>query len=124
MNRAGRPRPRGFACSQRLQQSGIAGAGVGDEPAVTKNFHAAGLPACRIRRTHPPCRLRARDDPGTERRDQHAVVAGFTAGNLLIAVETIPDIFRTIGNVTADVAVTTVIGGRSESDATNVSVPT
>ncbi|MDP9199109.1 MAG: dicarboxylate/amino acid:cation symporter, partial [Pseudomonadota bacterium] len=32
---------------------------------------------------------------------------------LLIAVETIPDIFRTIGNVTADVAVTTVIGSRS-----------
>lgn len=28
---------------------------------------------------------------------------------LLIAVETIPDIFRTIGNVTADVAVTTVV---------------
>jgi Na+/H+-dicarboxylate symporter len=32
---------------------------------------------------------------------------------LLIAVETIPDIFRTIGNVTADVAVTTVVGSRS-----------
>ena len=28
---------------------------------------------------------------------------------LLIAVETIPDIFRTIGNVTADVAATTVV---------------
>jgi Na+/H+-dicarboxylate symporter len=28
---------------------------------------------------------------------------------LLIAVETIPDIFRTIGNVTADVAVTAMV---------------
>jgi Na+/H+-dicarboxylate symporter len=28
---------------------------------------------------------------------------------LLLAVETIPDIFRTIGNVTADVAVTAVM---------------
>ncbi|MBA4042781.1 MAG: sodium:dicarboxylate symporter, partial [Sphingobium sp.] len=43
---------------------------------------------------------------------------------LLIAVETIPDIFRTIGNVTMDVAVTTVISERvagsdesSEADA-------
>jgi hypothetical protein len=43
-NRAGRPRPRGFARSQRLQQSGIAGAGFGNEPAVTKNFPADGDP--------------------------------------------------------------------------------
>ena len=32
---------------------------------------------------------------------------------LLLAVETIPDIFRTIGNVTADMAVTRIIGVRS-----------
>lgn len=31
---------------------------------------------------------------------------------LLIAVEVIPDIFRTVGNVTADVVVTAVIGRR------------
>ena len=30
---------------------------------------------------------------------------------LLLAVESIPDIFRTIGNVTADVAITTVLAG-------------
>lgn len=36
---------------------------------------------------------------------------------LLIAVETIPDIFRTIGNVTMDVAVTTVISERVGADA-------
>ncbi len=34
---------------------------------------------------------------------------------LLIAVETIPDIFRTIGNVSADVAVTTVVARASQS---------
>jgi Na+/H+-dicarboxylate symporter len=33
---------------------------------------------------------------------------------LLLAVETIPDIFRTVGNVTADMAVTRIIGVRSE----------
>jgi Na+/H+-dicarboxylate symporter len=32
---------------------------------------------------------------------------------LLIAVETIPDIFRTLGNVSADVAVTTVVARKS-----------
>ena len=42
---------------------------------------------------------------------------------LLIAVETIPDIFRTIGNVTADVAVTTVVARGDQSEATKVSVP-
>jgi Na+/H+-dicarboxylate symporter len=35
---------------------------------------------------------------------------------LLIAVETIPDIFRTIGNVTADVAVTTAVARRSAAE--------
>jgi proton glutamate symport protein len=34
---------------------------------------------------------------------------------ILVAVEIIPDIFRTIGNVTADVAVTTMVDGRSPS---------
>jgi len=43
---------------------------------------------------------------------------------LLIAVETIPDVFRTIGNVTADVAVTTVVARGDQSEATKVSVPT
>jgi proton glutamate symport protein len=33
---------------------------------------------------------------------------------LLLAVETIPDIFRTIGNVTADLAVTGMVAGREE----------
>lgn len=42
---------------------------------------------------------------------------------LLIAVETIPDIFRTIGNVTADVAVTTVVARADRSAATKVSLP-
>ena len=32
---------------------------------------------------------------------------------LLLAIETIPDIFRTIGNVTADLAVTRIVGRRS-----------
>jgi Na+/H+-dicarboxylate symporter len=32
---------------------------------------------------------------------------------LLIAVETIPDLFRTVGNVTMDVAVTTAVAHRS-----------
>lgn len=32
---------------------------------------------------------------------------------LLVAVETVPDLFRTVGNVTMDVAVTTAIGRRS-----------
>jgi Na+/H+-dicarboxylate symporter len=31
---------------------------------------------------------------------------------LLLAVETIPDIFRTLGNVTADLAVTRIVGRR------------
>ena len=35
---------------------------------------------------------------------------------LLIAVETIPDVFRTVGNVTADVAVTTVVARGSSAD--------
>jgi Na+/H+-dicarboxylate symporter len=35
---------------------------------------------------------------------------------LLVAVETIPDIFRTVGNVTADVAVTTVVARSSSAD--------
>lgn len=33
---------------------------------------------------------------------------------LLIAVETIPDIFRTVGNVTMDIAVTATVGARGE----------
>lgn len=36
---------------------------------------------------------------------------------LLVAVETIPDIFRTLGNVTMDVAVTGVVSRRSRHDA-------
>lgn len=36
---------------------------------------------------------------------------------LLIAVETIPDIFRTVGNVTADVAVTTIVARSPQSTA-------
>lgn len=35
---------------------------------------------------------------------------------LLLAVETIPDIFRTIGNVTADVGITAVLGRDAEPD--------
>lgn len=35
---------------------------------------------------------------------------------LLIAVETIPDIFRTLGNVSADVAVTTVVARKAAAD--------
>ncbi|MCH5142013.1 cation:dicarboxylase symporter family transporter, partial [Mammaliicoccus sciuri] len=31
---------------------------------------------------------------------------------LLLAVEVIPDIFRTVGNVTADLAVTRIVQGR------------
>jgi Na+/H+-dicarboxylate symporter len=40
-----------------------------------------------------------------------SMVMGVPVGALplLLAVETIPDIFRTIGNVTADVAVTAVM---------------
>lgn len=37
---------------------------------------------------------------------------------LFLAVETIPDIFRTIGNVTADVAVTAVMARHAEGDGT------
>jgi Na+/H+-dicarboxylate symporter len=36
---------------------------------------------------------------------------------LIVAVEVVPDIFRTVGNVTADVTVTTVVARRSEDDA-------
>lgn len=36
---------------------------------------------------------------------------------LLLAVETVPDIFRTVGNVTADLAVTRLAGDRAELDA-------
>jgi Na+/H+-dicarboxylate symporter len=36
---------------------------------------------------------------------------------ILLAVETIPDIFRTVGNVTADVAVTCLAGGADEAAA-------
>ncbi len=36
---------------------------------------------------------------------------------LLVAVETIPDIFRTVGNVTMDVAVTAAVGRREEAEA-------
>lgn len=36
---------------------------------------------------------------------------------LLLAVETIPDIFRTIGNVTADIAVSRIVAARSPSGA-------
>lgn len=35
---------------------------------------------------------------------------------LLLAVETVPDIFRTVGNVTADLAVTRLAGDRAELD--------
>jgi Na+/H+-dicarboxylate symporter len=34
---------------------------------------------------------------------------------LLIAVEVIPDLFRTVGNVTADVAVTRIVAQREEA---------
>jgi Na+/H+-dicarboxylate symporter len=36
---------------------------------------------------------------------------------LLVAVETVPDLFRTVGNVTMDVAVTATIGNRAAGDA-------
>ncbi len=39
---------------------------------------------------------------------------------LLLAVETIPDIFRTIGNVTADVAATAVMAGDRDADGVAV----
>ena len=32
---------------------------------------------------------------------------------LLVAVETVPDLFRTVGNVTMDVAVTSVVGRKA-----------
>ena len=35
---------------------------------------------------------------------------------ILLAVEVVPDIFRTIGNVTGDVAVTTVLGRGKAAD--------
>jgi Na+/H+-dicarboxylate symporter len=35
---------------------------------------------------------------------------------LLIAVETVPDLFRTVGNVTMDVAVTATVAHRSGFD--------
>jgi proton glutamate symport protein len=37
---------------------------------------------------------------------------------ILIAVEVIPDLFRTVGNVTADVALTRIVARREEADAT------
>ena len=37
---------------------------------------------------------------------------------LLLAIETIPDIFRTLGNVTADLAVARIVGNRSAAGAT------
>jgi Na+/H+-dicarboxylate symporter len=36
---------------------------------------------------------------------------------LLLAVEVIPDIFRTLGNVTADMAVTRMVQGGEVADA-------
>jgi proton glutamate symport protein len=42
---------------------------------------------------------------------------------LLIAVETIPDIFRTIGNVTADVAVTSMVARDSLPDGHSPAPP-
>ena len=36
---------------------------------------------------------------------------------IFLAVEVIPDIFRTVGNVTADVAVTALARGKAEDDA-------
>jgi Na+/H+-dicarboxylate symporter len=36
---------------------------------------------------------------------------------ILLAVETIPDIFRTVANVTADVAVTCLAKGAEDEDA-------
>ena len=35
---------------------------------------------------------------------------------LLVAVETVPDLFRTVGNVTMDVAVTSVVGRDKRPD--------
>ena len=35
---------------------------------------------------------------------------------ILIAVETIPDLFRTVGNVTMDVAVTVTVAARTKAD--------
>lgn len=35
---------------------------------------------------------------------------------LLLAIETLPDIFRTLGNVTADLAVTRIVGRRRDAD--------
>lgn len=35
---------------------------------------------------------------------------------LLLAVESIPDIFRTVGNVSADVAATAIVGSRNQAD--------
>ena len=37
---------------------------------------------------------------------------------LLLAVEVIPDIFRTVGNVTADLAATRIVAGRDDAAAT------
>ena len=37
---------------------------------------------------------------------------------ILIAVEVIPDIFRTLGNVTGDVAVTSILARRAAREAT------
>ena len=43
-----------------------------------------------------------------------ALGAPIQALGLLIAVETVPDIFRTLGNVTMDMAVTVAVSARSE----------
>jgi Na+/H+-dicarboxylate symporter len=40
---------------------------------------------------------------------------------LLIAVETVPDLFRTVGNVTMDVAVTATVARRSGFDESEMS---
>jgi Na+/H+-dicarboxylate symporter len=37
---------------------------------------------------------------------------------LLLAIETLPDIFRTLGNVTADLAVTAIVGRRHDGSTT------
>jgi Na+/H+-dicarboxylate symporter len=52
-----------------------------------------------------------------------AVGAPLEMLGLLIAVESIPDIFRTVGNVTADVAATAVIGSEQQPDASQEQVP-
>lgn len=43
---------------------------------------------------------------------------------LLIAVEVIPDLFRTVGNVTADLALTTMVGRRADGDCAHAPTAT